>query len=114
MTAFPVTVLTTVRAGSDLGAEVVLGSSGTDKFTVPNSGNTLVLFHATTAASRTATIAATTLVDGNLTVSGRTVAVGASKYNLAGPFPTAIYGTTLNITVDNVLLTVAGAFEKGA
>lgn len=113
MAVVAVTTITSDRDGQDLGAEYAVANAGTDSFSVPNSGNTLLLFHATTANARTATVAASVAVDGTLTVAGRTVAVGASKYNLAGPFPIGVYGSTLTVTASHIDLTIAAALEKG-
>jgi hypothetical protein len=105
MAVVTVTPTVPVPSGAALPAESAVVTAGTDSFSVRNSGSVLLLFHATTANARTGTVVTTATVAG-LAVADQPVPVVASGYNVAGPFPVAIYGNPLTVTVDNVDLTV--------
>ena len=99
--AVPVTIAT--RAGVALPAETT--GDPVNNHSVANSGKTKVHVHNTNGAStaRTVTFRIYSTVDGQ-TVTSRTKAIPAGETHVFGPFPTADYGTTLLIDVDNAEL----------
>lgn len=99
--AIPVTTIT--RAGVAPPAEItgdtvnhhsVAGNDGNVFLTIRNNGSTV---------TRTATAVFASTVDGQ-TTPGKPMPVPLSSTRHYGPFPVALYGTTLNVDVDNAEL----------
>jgi len=83
------------RSGLNLVDEKTAASAG-NSYLISNDGATRL--HLLAAAGATVTVATTYTVDG-LALADLTVAVPAGEPLLVGPFPPAIYGTTLTVTV---------------
>jgi hypothetical protein len=84
----------TSRNGTVLGA----GTSAdvTNGNNVANDGNTRILCVGG-AAAKTMTFVTTSAVDG-MALADLTVSVGITENKIFGPFPVALFGTTLEIT----------------
>lgn len=84
----------TSRAGSVLGAGVTADVTNGNNFA--NDGNTYVLAVGG-AAAKTITFVTSATVDG-LAVADLTATVGIAEVKVFGPFPTGLYGETLQVT----------------
>jgi len=84
----------TARAGSSLGPGVAADVANGNNFL--NDGNTYVLAVGG-AAAKTITFVTSAVVDG-LAVADLTASVGINEVKVFGPFPVALYGTTLQVT----------------
>ena len=81
-----------------------------DDFTIPNSGNTLVLVHNVSVdTAHTVGVNITKTVDGQA-VAEKTKSVPFGKYALFGPFPRDTYSANLQFNIDHADLVVQ-AFE---
>lgn len=96
MAAVALVPITTDRSGAIATPAGVAANTGTP-FTFPNSGNQ-VLRLKWTAADASAVIAIPGLVDGDA-VAGKTISLAAASGDvLVGPFPVAVYGSTVSLT----------------
>lgn len=96
---------------SRTGVALVSETTGdpTNNHQVVNNGtSTFVLVHNTNGGStaRTLTVHISKTVDG-AAVASKTYSIAAAATKLIGPFPTAVYGATLLLDVDNAELHLA-------
>lgn len=99
--AIPVTTIT--RAGIVPPAETV-GDTVNNHSVAGNDGKVfLEIRNAGATVSRTATVLFAQQVDGQ-TVPGKPVAVAQATTENAGPWPVSLYGSTINVDVDNAEL----------
>ncbi len=87
MSVVALTVSNTSRAGLDLADDVAAGVDGNKWL---NTGTELLYVNNASGGSITLTFTPTATVDGQA-VTARTVAVGAGKQMLIGPFPVGVY-----------------------
>lgn len=90
------TVQNIVRAGLEASYSAVLTAGNT--FT--NDGQRTFIHVVNGSTAMVVTIATPATADG-LAVADRTVSVGANEEHFIGPFPIAVYGTTVTVTVDD-------------
>lgn len=99
-----ITVNQITRAGTTLASETTGDASNNHQ--CANNGGVFVLAHNTGAGARTVTFVIQKTVDSvTPTPVAHSLAAGATK--LFGPFPTSIYGTTLQINVEHAEMKLA-------
>jgi hypothetical protein len=95
MAAVPITPVTADRAGGGVLGTGTLATAGTP-FTFTNGGNQVVRIK-WTAAETSLTIAIPAGPDGT-TSPGKVVPLASTGDTIIGPFPTAVYGTTVSMS----------------
>ena len=85
-----------VRAGLEASYTAV----ATAGHTFTNDGKRTVIHVVNGATAMVVTIATPQTSDG-LAVADRTVSVGSNEDHFIGPFPVAVYGSTVTVTVDD-------------
>jgi hypothetical protein len=108
MAATPITpyAINRLGGGLDLSTVTPTATDATNGNSIANSGNMFLDVHNTDTVSRALTFTIIGATDGN-PVTPLAVPIAASKTQRLGPFPTGIYGGTLNFTTASALLTVA-------
>lgn len=88
----------TVQSSAVTGTTVTWNSAaaGGDDFT--NNGSTAIIVRNDDVSSTNVTIVTSQVMETDLAIDDRVVAVGASVYKIIGPFPQALYGSTINLT----------------
>lgn len=94
MVATPLTPVTIVRAG--IAAPAGAASDNVNHNSVVNDGSTWLLIANTGGSTGTVAVAIAETVDG-MAVPARSYSVAASAAIWAGPFPTSIYGRSLDL-----------------
>jgi hypothetical protein len=106
MTATPIVPYTFSRATPlDLSTAIESSSDSTNGNSILNSGNLFLDLHNTDASPRTCAFTIVGGADGQ-PVTPLSVSVAATKTVRLGPFPTSLYGGTLNLLTSNNLLKI--------
>jgi hypothetical protein len=101
----------TVQEITRSGINPALTAANVDGHTISNEGRRTFFYVYNGGGSEiTVTFATPNTVD-DLAVADREVSVPAGEYRMAGPFPTAYYGTTLAVTFSAVTSVTCGAFK---
>lgn len=85
----------TALAGDQLGAGVTADPANGNNFL--NDGNTLLLVFGVTA-TKTLTVVTSGTVNGLAIADHAPRSIAVGEYHVLGPFPTSLYGTTVEIT----------------
>lgn len=94
MVATPITLTTINRTG--IAQPTGVASDNVNHNSIANDGTVFLLLNNTGGSTATVTVAISETVDG-ITVPARSYSVAAAAITWAGPFPTSVYGRSLDV-----------------